>query len=111
MSLDHHEGRREGSQEGKSRESYRVVGMLAGADMINDTALLRHSAMKKLFAGTYAPSTLGSCLWAFTFGHVRQLDAVACRSLVNLAALSPIVAGIDDYAVVDIDKSIKEVHG
>ena len=56
-----------------------VAGMLAGADSIDDTAILRHGGMKKLFVGAYAPSTLGSFLRAFTFGHVRQLDAVAWR--------------------------------
>jgi hypothetical protein len=88
-----------------------VAGMLAGADSIDDMALLRHGGMKKLFAGAYAPSTLGSFLRAFTFGHVRQLDAVAWRWLVNVAQVAPIVAGINDYALVDIDDTIKEVHG
>jgi hypothetical protein len=88
-----------------------VAGMLAGADSIDDMALLRHGGMKKLFVGTYAPSTLGSFLRAFTFGHVRQLDAVAWRWLVNVAVLTPIVSGIDEYALVDIDDTIKEVHG
>jgi hypothetical protein len=74
-------------------------------------ALLRHGGMKKLFAGAYAPSTLGSFLRAFTFGHVRQLDALAARWLVNVAAVAPIASGIDDYALVDIDDTIKEVHG
>ena len=51
--------------------------MVAGADSIEDMALLRHGAMGKVFTGAYAPSTLGSFLRSFTFGHVRQLDAVA----------------------------------
>ena len=88
-----------------------VAGMLAGADSIDDMALLRHGGMKKLFVGTYAPSTLGSFLREFTFGHVRQLDAVAWRWLVNVAQIAPIVAGIDDYALVDMDDTIKEVNG
>src|SRR5450830_803763 len=88
-----------------------VAGMLAGADSIDDMALLRHGGMKKLFIGTYAPSTLGSFLRAFTFGNVRQLDAVAWRWLVNVAMVAPIVTGIDDFALVDIDDTIKEVHG
>ena len=88
-----------------------VAGMVAGADSIDDMAILRHGGMRKLFTGTYAPSTLGSFLRAFTFGHVRQLDAVASRWLTNLAAATPIVAGIDEYAVVDIDDTIREVHG
>ena len=63
-----------------------VAGMLTGADSIDDMAVLRHGALRKLFAGTYAPSTLGSFLRAFAFGHVRQLDAAASRWLANLAA-------------------------
>ncbi len=52
-----------------------VAGMVAGADSIDDMALLRHGGMGRVFTGAYAPSTLGSFLRAFTFGHVRQLDA------------------------------------
>ena len=88
-----------------------VAGMLTGADSIDDMAVLRHGALRKLFKGTYAPSTLGSFLRAFAFGHVRQLDAAASRWLANLAAATPIVAGIDELALVDIDDTIKEVHG
>jgi len=54
-----------------------VAGMVAGADSIQDMALLRHGGIGKVFSGAYAPSTLGSFLRSFTFGHVRQLDAVA----------------------------------
>lgn len=63
-----------------------VAGMVAGADSIDDMGLLRHGGMKKLFVGAYAPSTLGSFLRAFTFGHVRQLDATAWRWLVSCTA-------------------------
>jgi len=41
--------------------------------------LLRHSAMNRLFTGVRAPSTLGTFLRTCTFGHVRQLDAVAWK--------------------------------
>ena len=88
-----------------------VAGMVAGADSIEDMALLRHGGMGKVFTGAYAPSTLGSFLRAFTFGHVRQLDAVAARFLTGLAASTPLVAGIDDQVMVDIDDTIIEVHG
>jgi len=64
-----------------------VAGMVAGADCIDDMALLRHGGMGRVFARAYAPSTLGSFLRTFTFGHVRQLDAVASRFLAGLAAL------------------------
>jgi hypothetical protein len=87
-----------------------IAGMVAGADSIDDMALLRHGGMKKLFVGTSAPSTLGSFFRAFTIGHVRQLDAVAWRWLVNVAQAAPITTGIDEYALIDIDDTIKEVH-
>ena len=62
-----------------------VAGMAAGADSIDDMALLRHGAMGTLFDRPYAPSTLGSFLRQFTFGHVRQTDAIASRFVRALA--------------------------
>jgi Transposase DDE domain group 1 len=91
-----------------------VAGMVAGADSIDDMALLRHGGMGRVFKNAYAPSTLGSFLRAFTFGHVRQLDAVATRFLAGLAQRTPVVAGVDDpdgFVLVDIDDTIIEVHG
>ena len=89
-----------------------VGGMVAGADSITDLAILRHGAMGTVFDRPYAPSTLGSFLREFTFGHVRQLDAVASRFLSNLAEKTPLVTGIDTGRIlVDIDDSIIEVHG
>jgi hypothetical protein len=49
--------------------------MVAGADSIDDFRLLRHGALPRVLAGSRAPSTLGTLLRTFTFGHVRQLDA------------------------------------
>src|SRR5215204_4748402 len=69
-----------------------VAGMVAGADSIDDMALLRHGGMGRVFTNAYAPSTLGSFLRSFTFGHVRQLDAVASRFLTRLAARAPLIA-------------------
>jgi hypothetical protein len=86
-----------------------VAGMVAGADSIDDMALLRHGAMGRVFAYAYAPSTLGSFLRSFTFGHVRQLDAVASRFLAGLATQAPILAA--DPVLVDVDDTIVEVHG
>ena len=88
-----------------------VAGMVAGGDSIDDMALLRHGAMGKVFDRPYAPSTLGSFLRAFTFGHVRQLDAVASRFLTALGASTPVVTGIGQPVLVDIDDTIIEVHG
>ena len=90
-----------------------VAGMVAGADSIEDMALLRHGGMGRVFARAYAPSTLGSFLRAFSFGHVRQLDAVASRFLTNLTAQAPQVTGdgTNGRVLVDVDDTIIEVHG
>lgn len=88
-----------------------VAGMLAGADSIDDMAMLRHGGMGKLFTTIYAPSTLGSFLRAFTFGHVRQLDAVASRFLGNLTEEAPLLVHDDGYVFLDVDDTIIEVHG
>jgi hypothetical protein len=76
-----------------------------------------------IFTRVYAPSTLGSFLRAFTFGHVRQLDAIASRFLLVLAGLTRLVgtpanrATVTEqgagpgYVLLDVDDTIIEVHG
>lgn len=50
-----------------------VFAMLLGADSIDDCALLRAGRTRRLLGGWVpAPSTLGTFLRAFTFGHVRN---------------------------------------
>ncbi len=88
-----------------------VAGMVAGADSIDDMDVLRHGGMERLFNGVRAPSTLGTFLRSFTFGHVRQLDAVASRFLVGLAKNAPILPGAGQGVFVDIDDTIKATHG
>jgi len=88
-----------------------VAGMVAGADSIDDLALLRHGGMGKVFDACYAPSTLGSFLREFSFGHVRQLDAVASRFLLGLAARTPLATGLDGPVLLDVDDTIVPVHG
>ncbi|MDH3295300.1 MAG: IS1380 family transposase [Acidimicrobiia bacterium] len=56
-----------------------------------------------------APSTVGSFLRSFTFGHLRQLDAVLARTLSRAWAAG---AGPgEELLVVDLDSTICEVHG
>ena len=91
-----------------------VGGMVAGADSIDDMALLRHGGMGRVFTRAYAPSTLGSFLRAFTFGHVRQLDAVASRFLTRLADHTPLLGAPRaevEHVLVDVDDTVIEVHG
>lgn len=90
----------------------KAAGMLAGADSIDDLGVLRHGGMTKVFGGVKAPSTYGTFLRSFTFGHVRQLDAVHSRMLAGLAAVAPrLLAGTEAMAFVDVDDTIREVHG
>ena len=59
-----------------------VHGMLAGADSIDDMNVLRAGSSGLILGHrVMAPSTLGTFLRAFTFGHVRQLDRVRERTL------------------------------
>ena len=62
-------------------------------------------------ARCYAPSTLGSFLRAFRFGHVRQLDAVAARVTANLARAAPLLPGADQVAYVDVDDTVRQTYG
>src|SRR4051812_14281056 len=70
-----------------------VAGVGAGAGSIGDMGLLRPGGMIRLSAGIRAPSTLGTFLRAFTFGHVRQLDSVAAALLTALASSTPLLPG------------------
>ena len=62
-----------------------IAGMVAGADSIDDMAVLRHGGMGRVFRSAYAPSTLGSFLRAFTFG--------ACASAGRGRRAVPVRAG------------------
>ena len=88
-----------------------IGGMVAGADSIVDMDLLRHGGMDRLFGGVRAPSTLGTFLRTFTFGHVRQLDSVATTMLAELAHRSPLLAWAGQVAYVDVDDTVKATFG
>ena len=87
-----------------------IYAMLLGADSIDDCALLRVGRTRRLLGGWLpAPSTLGTFLRAFTFGHVRQLDRLLAESLTRAwrAGAGP----GDGRLVLDVDSFIGEVHG
>lgn len=92
-----------------------VAGMITGADNIDDLHALREGAVNKVLPGVKAPSTLGTFLRAFTFGHVRQLGAIAAAMLTRLAVLVTILSGQDDHrdAVtwLDVDDTMRETNG
>ena len=88
-----------------------VAGMIAGADSVDDMDLLRHGAMRALFGGIRAPSTLGSFLRSFTWGNVLQLQKVHREVLAELARRVPLLPGADVLAFVDVGSQQKRVYG
>ena len=87
-----------------------VSAMALGADCIDDCDVLRSGQTRAVLGhGVSAPSTLGTFLRAFTFGHVRQLDRVLADSLRRAWAAG---AGPgEDRLVVDVDSFVGEVYG
>ena len=87
-----------------------IYGMVLGADCIDDCEMLRAGRTRRLLGGWLpAPSTLGTFLRAFTFGHVRQLDRVLAEALTRAwrAGAGP----GDERLVIDVDSFVGEVHG
>ena len=87
-----------------------LFAMVLGADSIDDCEVLRAGKTRRLLGGWIpAPSTLGTFLHAFTFGHVRQLDALLGESLVRAwrAGAGP----GENRLVIDVDSFIGEVCG
>ena len=88
-----------------------IAGMCAGADSIDDIDVLRSGGMKELFGNVYAPSTIGTLLREFTFGHNRQLESVLREHLISLASRTDILPGLVDHAFIDIDSLLRPVYG
>jgi hypothetical protein len=87
-----------------------VSAMTLGADCIGDCDVLRAGRTSAVLGHRVAaPSTLGTFLRAFTFGHVRQLDRVLAESLRRawLAGAGP----GDERLIVDVDSFVGEVYG
>jgi hypothetical protein len=87
-----------------------VHAMLLGADWIDDCDVLRSGRTGLVLGhGVLAPSTLGTFLRSFTFGHVRQLDRVLGELLARAWAAG---AGPGEgRLVIDLDSFVGEVHG
>jgi hypothetical protein len=87
-----------------------LFAMVLGADSIDDADVLRAGRTRRLLGGWIpAPSTLGTFLRAFTFGHVCQLDALLGRSVERAWAAG---AGPGDgRLVIDVDSFVAEVCG
>jgi hypothetical protein len=87
-----------------------IYAMVLGADSIDDSGVLRAGRSGRLLGGWIpAPSTLGTFLRAFTFGHVRQLDKLLGQVLERAwkAGAGP----GDGRLVIDVDSFVGEVCG
>jgi len=87
-----------------------LFAMVLGADSIDDCGVLRAGRTRRLLGGWVpAPSTLGTFLRAFTFGHVRQLDALLGQAIERAwkAGAGPGSGRL----VVDVDSFVGEVCG
>lgn len=103
-----------GDRPGASRPGRKVLSlihaMLLGADCIDDCDMLRAGRTEAVLGHkAMAPSTLGTFLRSFSFGHVRQLDRVLAEALKRAwqAGAGPGKGRL----VIDIDSFVGEVHG
>lgn len=87
-----------------------VHSMIAGGDSIDDADVLRCASTASVLGHrVMAPSTLGTFLRSFSFGHVRQLDKASGAILARAWAAG---AGPGDAVLtMDFDSTICEVHG
>jgi hypothetical protein len=103
-----------GGRPGHARPGRKVLtlvhAMVAGAECIDDCDVLRSGSTGSVLGhDVMAPSTLGTFLRSFTFGHVRQLDALSEQMLVRAWAFG---AGPGDSPMtIDIDSTIQQVYG
>ena len=88
-----------------------IAGMCAGAESIDDLDVVRSGGMKTLFGGVYAPSTIGTLLREFTFGHARQLDSVLGEHLGALCERVDLLTGAGKRVSIDIDSLLRPVYG
>jgi hypothetical protein len=87
-----------------------VHSMIAGGSHIDHVDVLRSGATGSVLGHTVmAPSTIGTFLRAFSFGHVRQLEAVNGRAIERAWAAGGGPGG--QALVIDIDSTICEVAG
>jgi PII-like signaling protein len=87
-----------------------VATLVAGGSHIDHVNMLRSGDTRRVLGfRVVAPSTLGTFLRSFTFGHVRQLDRVIAETLRRVWSLG---AGPGKgRLVIDVDSTITEVFG
>ena len=87
-----------------------IHSILAGGDCIDDADALRAGDTSSVLGhGVLAPSTLGTFLRSFTWGHARQLDRVSGELLTRSWAAGAGPGGVP--VTVDVDSTICETYG
>ena len=87
-----------------------VASALAGGDCIDDADALRTGSTDSVLGCVVkAPSTLGTFLRSFRWGHVRQLDRVSRELLA--AAWSAGAGPGGDPLTIDLDSTVCETYG
>ena len=87
-----------------------VASALAGGDCIDDADVLRTGGTARAMGGTVkAPSTLGTFLRSFRWGHVRQLDRVSRQLLARAWAAGD--GPSEAPFTIDLDSTICETYG
>ena len=87
-----------------------MASALAGGDCIDDADALRSGGTARVLGCVVkAPSTLGTFLRSFRWGHVRQLDRVS-RELLARAWATGAGPG-DSPLTIDLDSTICETYG
>ena len=87
-----------------------VASALAGGDCIDDADVLRAGGTEQTLGCTIkAPSTLGTFLRSFRWGHVRQLDRVSREVLAR--AWSAGAGPGDGPLTIDLDSTVCETYG
>ncbi len=103
-----------GERPGAHRPGRKVLTLLhalvVGGDCIDDADVLRAGQTAQVLGHrVMAPSTLGTFLRGFTFGHIRQLDRVT-ETILSRAWAAGAGPGQQPMTI-DVDSTICEVHG
>ncbi|MFV1971736.1 MAG: IS1380 family transposase [Acidimicrobiia bacterium] len=103
-----------GERAGASRPGRKILtlmhSMVVGGDCFDDVDVLRSGSTEELLGHrVMAPSTVGTFLRSFTFGHVRQLDRLF--SVILERAWSAGAGPGDTPMTIDLDSTVCEVAG
>ena len=103
-----------GNRPGRANAGHKAMTLvhsaLAGGECIDDAAALRAGQTAAVLGHELrAPSTLGTFLRSFTWGHVRQLDHVAGELLARAWAAGAGPRG--ETVTLDVDSTICETYG